>query len=83
VSKLLMFDFLCKNGHQSEDLVEPGITEIVCPFCADKAYKQISAVRLGWRQMGLDPDFPTCSDKWAKMQDQKARKEDSENLVMY
>ncbi len=83
MSKLLMFDFLCDAGHQSEDLVKSDITETVCPTCGQPAYRQISAVRSDWRTMGLDPAFSSASDKWAKMQEQKARKEDSYNLVHY
>jgi hypothetical protein len=81
--KLLMFDFLCDNGHSFEELVQPDIHEIDCPHCELKAQRQISAVRLDWRKMGVDSDFSTCSDKWAKMQRQKAQKEDSVNLVHY
>lgn len=33
--------------------------------------------------MGVDPDFATCADKWAKMQEQKSRIEQGYNLVHY
>lgn len=83
MSKLLMFDFLCDNGHSFEELVQPDHKEINCPTCQARAWRQISPVRSDWRTMGLDPGFPSASDKWAKMQEQKARKEDSYNLVHY
>lgn len=83
MSKLLMFDFLCDKGHEFEDLIEPEYHYTVCPVCMGNAYRQISAVRVDWRNMGIDPGFPSAANKWAKMQEQKARKEDSQNLVHY
>lgn len=83
MSKLIMFDFECTNGHQFEDLVKSDVHELDCPTCAAKASRMISAVRLDWRKMGLDPGFPSAQDKWAKAQEQAKRKEDSSNLVMY
>lgn len=83
MSKLLMFDFICRCGQEFEDLIESDKHEIVCPKCSGNAIRQISAVRLDWRRMGLDPSFSSSSDRWAKMQEQKARKEDSQNLVHY
>jgi hypothetical protein len=83
MSKLLMFDFACANGHQFEDLVEPNTHILVCPTCSHEATRQISPVRSDWRTMGLDPGFPSAQEKWAKMQEQKSRKEDSVNLVHY
>jgi putative FmdB family regulatory protein len=79
-----MFDFICTGcGHQFEELVKSDVYGINCPLCALSAERQISPVRSDWRTMGLDPGFPSASDKWAKMQEQKARKEDSYNLVHY
>jgi putative FmdB family regulatory protein len=83
MSKLIMFDFECTNGHQFEDLVKSDVHELDCPVCAAKAARQISAVRLDWRKMGLDPGFPSAQDKWAKAQTKAKQKGDTENLVMY
>lgn len=81
--KLLMFDFECDKGHQFEDLVKSDVEELNCPECGSNAKRQISVVRLDWRNMGLDPGFPSAQDKWAKAQEQAKRKEDSVNLKMY
>lgn len=81
--KLLMFDFECEQGHQTEELVKSNVHEIDCPKCDKKAYRLIAAVRSDWRRMGLDPGFPGASAKWEKMQTKKAQKEDSVNLTHY
>jgi hypothetical protein len=87
MSKLIMFDFECSNGHKFEDLVKSDIHELDCPQCNAKAARQISAVRLDYLQMGLKPgDFPTAGDRWAKMQTEaKSRPAESEgyNLKHY
>jgi hypothetical protein len=79
VSKLLMFDFLCDNGHEFEDLVAPSIHILVCPTCGSQANRQISAPSLDWKNMGLDAtSFPTLGDKWARLQIEAKTKRDSE-----
>lgn len=83
MSKLIMFDFMCSEGHQFEDLVQPDIHEVDCPSCSAKAVRQISQVRLDWKNMGLDPAFPSAQDKWAREQTKAKRREDSVNLKMY
>lgn len=83
MSKLLIFDFECRCGHQWEELVEPEVRLLECPKCSHKAERLISPVRSDWRTMGIDPSFPSAAGKWAKMQEQKARKEDSQNLIHY
>lgn len=84
MSKLLMFDFECTScGHGFEELVESSVHSVNCPECDGAGARQISPVRSDWRTMGTDPSFPSAADKWAKMQEQKARKEDSQNLVHY
>jgi hypothetical protein len=82
MSKLLLFDFECPDGHQFEELVSSE--DRTCPCkCGKVADRQISNVRLDWRAMGVDSGFATCADKWEKMQYQKSRQEESYNLVMY
>lgn len=83
MSKLIMFDWGCDNGHEFEELVKPDTLEMECPQCGAIAKRLISPVRSDWRKMGVDPDFPTAASKWEKMQRQKASKEDSVNLKHY
>jgi hypothetical protein len=83
MAKLLLFDFECPEGHQFEELVDSEQRTCPCLTCGKNAERQISNVRLDWRAMGVDPDFATCADKWAKMQEQKSRIEQGYNLVHY
>lgn len=82
MSKLLLFDFECPDGHQFEELISSEERSAPCK-CGKEGVRQISNVRLDWRAMGVDPDFSTCADKWAKMQEQKSRIEQGYNLVHY
>lgn len=79
----MLFDFLCECGKVFEELIPSDEHTCMCE-CGKQATRQISAVRFDWRNMGVDPDFATCADKWAKMQEQKARvKEEGYNLSHY
>lgn len=82
MSKLLLFDFECPQGHVFEELVPSEDHHCPCN-CGQMAVRMISGTRLDWRNMGVDPDFSTCADKWAKMQEQKSRIEQGYNLVHY
>lgn len=82
MSKLILFDFECSDGHVFEELVPSDVRTQPCK-CGKEALRQIANVRLDWRKMGLDPSFSTCADKWAKMQEQKSRIEQGYNLVHY
>ena len=81
MAKLIFFDFLCPDGHVTEDLVDPETQSIPCK-CGKDAVRQLSAPRLDWRAMGVSTDFPTCAEKWSRMQRQKAKLE-NHNLTMY
>ena len=71
--KYLLFDFQCTQGCNIvfEAMAHSLDTEHKCPNCGKMAGKLISAPRIGWRQMGVDSDFPTASGKWTKMQWEK------------
>lgn len=70
-----LYDFNCSPGCGIwfEELVYEFETEYKCPNCGKNAAKQISAPRIGWRQMGVDTDFPTAAAKWDKMQWSKSK----------
>lgn len=69
---LPLYDFVCKNGHEFEDLVKAVVKKVNCPDCKTVAIRQLAAPRLDYYNMGLDPcGLPTAGDKWAKMQTQK------------
>jgi putative FmdB family regulatory protein len=81
--KRILFDFECTSDGVFEELVNSEDRETPCPKCGKQAQRIISNVRIDWRAMGVSSDFPTCADKWEKMQREKSRKEDSSNLKMY
>lgn len=81
MSKLIYFDFECPDGHTFEDLVDPEVREVTCK-CGKQGVRQLTAVRIDWRVMGVDSDFPTAAAKWDRMQKEKARI-DNPNLSHY
>jgi hypothetical protein len=83
MSKLMLFDLECPDHGVFEELIPAEAAACPCPKCGKESPRIISAVRIDWRAMGVSSDFPTCADKWDKMQREKSRKEESSNLVMY
>lgn len=73
MSKLMMFDFECPDGHKFEELVKSTANTSKCPYCSKKGKRMISPVRLDWENMGLSQDFPTCADRWEKSRRQRAK----------
>jgi len=81
--KLILFDYECPgNCGVFEELARPEDV-VRCPRCGEEAERLISGTRIDWRNMGIYSDFPSCADRWEKMQREKARQEDSYNLKMY
>lgn len=73
ISKLLLFDFRCTGcNHKFDDMVKSDVYEAPCPECGAQAKRLISCPRLD-PKMGLDPDFPTAYDAWAKSKTQKTK----------
>lgn len=83
MSKLILFDFVCDScGHQFEELVQPEVyLNVECPTCiSGNSHRLPSAGKINYRVMGVDPDFPTAGDKWAKMQIQRREVEKARDL---
>jgi hypothetical protein len=56
MSKLTLYDFVCKNvdcKNEFEDLVKPDIFQAQCPKCSSKANRIISPVRCDRTAMAL------------------------------
>jgi hypothetical protein len=90
MSKLILFDFECEDGHLFEELVKSDIHALECPVCAKQAKRLVSKGHLDVLGMGIySNSFPTIADKWAKMQYQKAKTDKGStvdgapNLKMY
>ena len=71
MSKFILFDFVCDDGHEFEELVKPRIKRVKCPVCSVGSSRLVSSPFINYRRMGVDPDFPTAGDKWAKMQERR------------
>lgn len=77
---MILFDFECKFGHQFEELVKPNVKRLRCPVCSSTAQRLVATPNIGYRLMGVDPDFPTAGDKWAKMQERRKATEKNRQL---
>ena len=69
---LRLWDFLCRNGHRVEHLVETGIEEIECD-CGAMGLRQIAAPRA--KLDGCSGDFPTAADAWERRRESHMKKE--------
>ena len=62
-----LFDFECSTCHSIfEELVDDDIKVIPCTSCHGESHRQISAPRIDWLHMGVDPGFPGAYAKWGK-----------------
>jgi putative FmdB family regulatory protein len=60
-------DYLCLScKHEFEEMAEKDAT-VPCPQCKGKTARQLSAPRIDWRRMGIDPGFPGAYAKWGKI----------------
>lgn len=84
MSKLILFDFECPEGHVFEELIIPDNTTCECPRCGATAKRMISGTHLDPR-MGLTNDFPTMARRWDKRTRQRAKIDniDGPNLWMH
>lgn len=68
-----LFDFVCKNGHSHEMLVNYEITSVTCEECGGEAHRQLSAPRIN-----LEPYsgiYPSATSKWEKRRAEKLAQE--------
>lgn len=86
-----LFDFECsKCGNTFEEMVDSNAQKHPCPSCKGNAKRLISAPRLDWLHMGIDPGFPGAYAKWGKAKTQHHKtdkgtmhKGKAPNLLMY
>ena len=73
---MILNDFRCETGTVFERLVKSDETTVRCN-CGKEAHKVITPVR--FKLEGISGHFPTASDKWAKMHEQKTAEERKRN----
>lgn len=74
------YEYLCNECHEvSTDLrkVDDRNKEMVCPVCNGKAEFIVSTPQI--RLDGISGDFPTASDRWAKLRESKLKAERKAN----
>lgn len=80
MSKLILFDFRCKNcKHEFEELVKSDIWQAQCPKCSGTANRIISLVRIDKTAMALQDGATETSIRHFERlhQQQKAKEERS------
>lgn len=65
----LMYDHRCSGcGALNEHLTEYESKVETCPHCGADDHRVVSATKLDYLHMGVDPHgLPTAGAKWAKM----------------
>ncbi len=71
------YSYKCPEGHYHDKFKSVGQRLFdTCPECGRESTLVVTkAPALDNYNMGLDPSNPTAYDRWAKMQEQKGRKE--------
>jgi hypothetical protein len=72
-----LFDFECKNSHNTEAFVDVDIKEVQCSECGDKASRIISPTGIYLEPFsGL---HPSASDRWERVRAEKLAQEKRTN----
>jgi predicted Fe-Mo cluster-binding NifX family protein len=68
-----MYEFMCAEGHVTEQLIDEGIRTTVCKECGDSAIRILSTPRI--KLEGITGAFPGAADKWVKNRAEKLKQE--------
>lgn len=73
------YEYLCECGEVSTDLrkVSDRCEDMVCSACGGKAHFIISTPQI--KLDGISGDFPTASDRWAKLRESRVKAERKAN----
>lgn len=75
MSKLILYDWRCQSCNTKfEAFAKMAVLNHACPECGADSKRLISAPHFD-PKMGLDPDFSTFGDKWAKKNKQKTEQD--------
>lgn len=64
-----IFEFVCHNGHLTENYIQDDVRNISCPLCGSQAVRLISTPRINLE--GFTGDFPGAADKWLRIRAEK------------
>lgn len=75
MAKAILYDWRCLSCDTKYDaLVKSDVFNHPCPECGGDSKRLISTPHFD-PKMGLDPDFGTFGDKWAKKNKQKVEQD--------
>ncbi|MHC4372209.1 MAG: FmdB family zinc ribbon protein [Planctomycetota bacterium] len=72
---MILYEWRCTDAScntKFDRMTKMSQTVTVCPECGGQAKRLISAATLDYR-MGVDPDFGTMGDKWAKRLEERGK----------
>lgn len=67
----ILRDFICPEGHISEQYIDSNTDSIICNKCGNLATYVIGCPTI--RLDGTDPAFPTAYDRWATIREKRHR----------
>jgi hypothetical protein len=68
-----MFEFLCDEGHVSEQLVDDSIRESTCRVCGVNAVRVVSSPNI--KLEGITGAFPGAYERWERVRAEKLAQE--------
>jgi hypothetical protein len=72
-----MFEFICDNGHRTEDLVDTECHATPCRECGSDSTRVMSAPTM--KLEGWTGSFPTAYDAWERKRSEKLAQERKQN----
>jgi putative FmdB family regulatory protein len=72
---VILYEWRCNDARcntKFDRMAKMSQTVTTCPECGGQARRLISSPTLDYR-MGVDPDFGTMGDKWAKRLEDRAK----------
>lgn len=72
-----MFEFLCADGHVSEQLVDSNARDSLCRVCGGVAQRIVSSPNI--KLEGFTGAFPGAYDRWERVRAEKLKQERKQN----
>lgn len=68
-----IFEFLCAEGHVTEQFIDDSLRQSVCTVCGKKSTRIVSTPRV--KLEGISGDFPGAYDRWERVRAEKLAQE--------